>query len=211
MRSRLWWQIVWLQSQVAEAAVAGPSSSSWDWQVVLPRNVNESDITSEMSAMPLEHQLPTDMLFCIVKYEILEFRRRIWASVQEHGLNFRSNEFKSPTVSISDKLNAIDSLQQQLESQYLSQCDPTTTLYTITQYYTTYSLSKMRIAAYTTIPQGKLMEICIEVIEAYTSCLWSRMLDRFNWFLISTAPFLAYVHLLYNLRRYPTSMLTNRG
>lgn len=225
MRRRVWWQLMVLQIQLAEKAAAGPSALSWDWHTALPLNVNESELHPEMKTEPLEHQLPTDMIFCLVRFEIACFVRQTWREVQNQVPDFGGSEFGSPSTPLADKLRAIDAFAQSLQARYLKNCDLNTPLHIMTRYYATYAISKWKISAYTTASQTdqsvdqkvteerqeSLMRVCVEAIEAYTACFTNPALERFNWFLTSSVPFLAYVHLLFNLRHRPAGELADRA
>lgn len=54
------------------------------------------------------------------------------------------------------------------------------------------------------------MRVCPDAIEAYTACFTNKALEGFIWFLTSSVPFLAYVHLRFNLRYRPSGELADR-
>lgn len=216
MRRRLWWQITVLQARAAETAAAGPSALCWDWHTTLPRNVNECDIHPEMKMLPSEHVLPTDMIFCLVRYEVVGFLRDVWLGVQKKDADFCGSEFGHPSIPLVDKLNAINGLEIKLQAKYLQHCDSQTALHILARYYAVYTISKMKIAAYATAPQSeqhqeKLMQTCLDAIEAYIACWADSAIEKFLWFLATTVPFLAYVHLLFHLRLRPSGELADRA
>lgn len=73
----------------------------------------------------------------------------------------------------------------------------------------------MKIAAYgpSMGEEGKenLMEVCLDVIEAYNRCATEPSLMPFSWFVTASVPFLAYVNLLSNLRYRATGELADRA
>jgi hypothetical protein len=211
--------------RAADAAAAGPSALCWDWQTAFPCNVNESDLDPAMQSLPPEHDMPTDMIFCLVRYEIADFIRRTWLDVQNRAPDFSGSEFGHPLIPLAEKLRAIEGFEQKLQVRYLYRCDSHIALHIMTKYYATYAISKMRIAAYATSAQPspendqtiptqrreKIMHVCLDAIEAYTGCCTNRELEKFAWFLHSSVPFLAYVHLLFHLRYRPSGSLADRA
>lgn len=222
MRRRVWWQIVLLDGRAAEVSGAGTSMLSCAWNTKLPLNVNESELNTETDTLPHEHERATDMIFCLVRCEIAEFLRQFRS---KSGLDDGSREFSNPSISVTERLEAIDEFEKHLQSKYLVHCDSHISLHILTRYYAVQSISKMRIFAYGALSrrnrsgnptmseesQDQLMQVCLEAIESYDQCVADQSLMRFAWFLAVNIPFLAYVHLLYNLQQRTQGDLVARA
>lgn len=222
MRRRVWWQIVLLDTRAAEVSGAGTSTLGCGWNTKFPLNVSESELTPEAEVLPQGHEHATDMIFCLVRCEIAEFLRQIRAKANIEG---RWSEFSNPCVSLLDKLAAIDAFEKHLQTTYLVHCDHRTTVHALARHYAIQSIAKMKIVAYGALSprsrqdhpsvsderHDRLMQVCIEAIEAYHQCVANRSLMRFAWFLAGNVPFLAYVHLLSDLRNRPKGDLVERA
>ena len=222
IRRRVWWQVVLLDTRAAELSACGTSILSSDWNVPFPLNVNENDIKPDADTLPESIEGVTDMVFCLLRCEIAEFLRHIRS---QKRVDFRWNEFSSLSQSLADKLDVIELFQKHIYTKYIDRCDSAIPVHVLTRYYALHCLSKMRIVAYRTLSypdrpltraamlerQDKLMCICIEAIEGYHHCSKNKLLKEFSWFSTSCFPFLAYVHLLFNLRTRTDGALVDRA
>ena len=64
IRRRIWWRLLALDGQTAELCGAGLSVTFPHYNYKRPLNVNDSDLSPNMSALPTEHDGPTEMIFC---------------------------------------------------------------------------------------------------------------------------------------------------
>lgn len=69
MRRRVWWQIIMLDTVYALMSGLGQSLLPRNWNTRAPHNVNDSDLFPSMTAVQSKDG-PTDMVFCLVQYEI---------------------------------------------------------------------------------------------------------------------------------------------
>ncbi|KAH8664116.1 fungal-specific transcription factor domain-containing protein [Xylariales sp. PMI_506] len=69
MRRRIWWQIVLLDAVYALLSGLGQSMLPRHWDTREPRNINDSDLFPTM-AKAESKEGPTDMIFCLLNYEI---------------------------------------------------------------------------------------------------------------------------------------------
>lgn len=75
MDRRLWWQIGFLESKAADVAGVSNMTAVGLWDTKLPANLNDSDLSPQMSQLPTEHIGPTEMVFCLVRCYVGEFQR----------------------------------------------------------------------------------------------------------------------------------------
>ncbi|RJE22003.1 Transcription factor [Aspergillus sclerotialis] len=114
IRRRIWWQTVLLDSRAVEMSGAGTPILSYAWNAKLPLNINESELSPEANSLPQEHDCATDMIFCLVRCEIAKFLRQIRA---KKGLEEGWTEFSNPSISVSEKLEAIDTFEEHLQAR----------------------------------------------------------------------------------------------
>ncbi|KAL1969782.1 hypothetical protein VTN77DRAFT_7291 [Rasamsonia byssochlamydoides] len=117
MRRRLWWQICILDMRTAEDHGKDPLILECSFNTRLPANVNDSNLDPNMSDLPANYAGRTEMLFCLVRFEISYFARRVVSSEKSS----RDNGYELMTA--AQKSDAIDQLSHKLEEQYLAYCD----------------------------------------------------------------------------------------
>ncbi|KAI5865687.1 fungal-specific transcription factor domain-containing protein [Durotheca rogersii] len=77
MRRRLWWAICILDLRSAEDQGTELTIAERTYDTQFPLNINDADITPEMTEFPEEQTGPTDVTFCLIRYEICALARRI--------------------------------------------------------------------------------------------------------------------------------------
>ena len=69
MRRRVWWQIIMLDTVYALMSGLGQSLLPRNWNTRPPHNINDSDLFPTMASIQPKDG-PTDMIFCLMQYEI---------------------------------------------------------------------------------------------------------------------------------------------
>lgn len=89
--------------------------------VRLPLNVNDSDLYPGMEDGPIEHIGATEMVYCLLKYEVGAFFGH-----SHHAAVFQGNPGKliNGAVPIATKDMVINELERLYEEKYLRRCDP---------------------------------------------------------------------------------------
>jgi hypothetical protein len=127
IRRRLWWQIIFLDAKAAGARV-GIAASVDSSDVKVPLNVNDSDLYPNMSEPPMEHTGTTEMIFCLIKYEVKEFLRK---SPFASGLGGNIQKLGNHSLALAAKDKVIAELEAVFEHKYLRYCDPNIPLHAI--------------------------------------------------------------------------------
>ena len=122
IRRRVWWRLLALDGQTAELCGAGLSVVFPRYDTKKPLNVNDSDLSPNMSALPLEHDGPTEMIFCGFRYEIGLFLRNVKANSELMGT-------KLCDTAIEERKTQLDDLLALIERKYLKFCDPSVPLH----------------------------------------------------------------------------------
>ena len=140
IRRRIWWQLLALDGQTAELCGAGLSVTFPHYGCKRPLNVNDSDLSLNMSALPTEHDGPTEMIFCGIRYEIGLFLRNVKASSDwmEIGLRDRA---------VRKKKKQLDELQALIERKYLRFCDPSVPLHLFARLMGEATIMALRLVA----------------------------------------------------------------
>ncbi|KAI1752663.1 fungal-specific transcription factor domain-containing protein [Xylaria castorea] len=77
MRRRLWWAICILDLRSAEDQGCELTVVERSFDTRFPLNVNDTDISPEMTDFPPERVGSTDMTFCLIRYELCALSRRV--------------------------------------------------------------------------------------------------------------------------------------
>ncbi|KAL8765009.1 MAG: hypothetical protein Q9203_006766 [Teloschistes exilis] len=221
MRRRLWWQIVLLDSRVAELSGAGTSILSTPFDTYLPSNVNDSNLLPEMGEMPPEQKGASDMIFCLARCEIGNFLKQSNTTFFFFdGAWARSD---GAPASLAEKDAAIDELEDRLERKYLRHCDPQITLHFLTKIFTRTALWRMRLVAHhprhypdrgasmPTAEKDLLCRLSLNMIENDNIAHRNRSADRFAWFVNTNFQLPAFIYLLSELRHRTRGELSDRG
>ncbi|KAJ0423311.1 fungal-specific transcription factor domain-containing protein [Aspergillus carlsbadensis] len=117
MRRRLWWQLCILDIRVAEDRQSEPCILESSFNTRLPMNVADANLHSKMKRPAIAESGRTEMLYSLVRFEGSYFARQLVFSKEFAG----QNGYMS--MSMSQRLHAIDLFQERIEKQYLMHCD----------------------------------------------------------------------------------------
>ena len=186
IRRRLWWRLMALDGQTAELCGAGLSVAAPRYDSKRPLNVNDSDLSPNMSVLPSEHEGPTEMIFCGSRIEIGIFLRNTKTDNRwmDTGLD------KIPVYEKDSQLNEIQAL---IERKYLRFCDPSVPLHLFTKLMSDTTTMALRLMARhpRKYPQGGLempskerdnvFWISMHVLELYNLSMSTESIQRFLW------------------------------
>jgi len=213
VRRRIWWQIVVLDSRTAQWCKVKAPVSTENWEVPLPLNVNDCDLTSEMTVEPRDHQGITEMTLRLMLYEIGKFVREAAAE----RLSLESVQGPAdPSGPLLKKDKAIDDLEEILESKCLRYCDPAIPLHILTRCLARVVCARLRFIAHrlmgpmpTELSKNEkqtMFDACLTMIEQYNYIRSLDCLRGFIWnFDIQVDPI---VYLLAELRSRDPDPLT---
>ncbi|KAJ5157189.1 uncharacterized protein N7482_008289 [Penicillium canariense] len=118
MRRRLWWHICLLDVRSSEDHGTDPLINESMYDTRLPLNINDDDITPEMTVAPEERVGFTDVTFCLIRCEITSALRR--ANYSCPGVRFRMGE-STPGIDRCERL--IQVISDRVEERYIKHCD----------------------------------------------------------------------------------------
>lgn len=209
MRRRLWWQIIVLDTRTAELSGSGVSVLAHVWDTKIPLNVNDSDLYPQMKGSPPENTGTTEMIFCMLRYQMGEFFRRS-SSASSLGGNW--HYLSSPLVSAAEKDKTINEIEQLLEDKFLNYCDLDIPLHFLTSIVARAAVCKMRVLAHhpgkrarghanmSTVEINLLFTNSLKIIEYDNLALSTKSISRFLWHVDVHFQWLAFVYLLSQLR-----------
>ena len=216
MRSRIWWQINILDSKAAELCGFGSLGDvSW-WNSKSPSNVNDVDIWPGMKEPPPEHKGPTEMIACLLRYEIGIFWRRklLDSKIAEQDLT-RAVQSWVATATILERDTFIDALEEHLEGTFLKHCDQSTPVQMMASFTARMVCKSMRILAHhprqyaseKDMPDSErqvLWKTSMALIELDNLVHSYHSLQKFNWHIDVDFQWQALIYVLGELMVRPT-------
>ena len=186
IRRRVWWRLLALDGQTAELCGAGLSVAFPRYDCKRPLNVNDSNLSPDMSAFPSEHDGPTEMIFCGFRYEIGLFLRNVKANS-----NWMETEISDEAV--EEKKSQLDELQALIERKYLQFCDPSVPLHLFARLMGEATIMALRLVApyprrypqglseMSPIDRDEVFWISMHVLKFYNISQRTDTIRRFLW------------------------------
>lgn len=130
LRRRLWWQLTVVDTIIGKKT--GSNSSlrpAADTRV--PLNVNDSDLDPEMKESPADASRPTEMVFCLMRYEFGQWLDRQSKS-KPVAFGDPWDGISGASIPAQEKEDMIKELEHLLEDKYVRFCDPSIPLHLMT-------------------------------------------------------------------------------
>ncbi|EFR05469.1 fungal specific transcription factor domain-containing protein [Nannizzia gypsea CBS 118893] len=206
MRRRLWWPTVYFDGLCGELCGMGASlaaGSSWDTK--LPLNVNDTEITPGMRDLPIEHKGITEMSFCLVRYEVGLLLRDL---ATRNTFDGAWGAVTDQSVTLSDRLKRIDSLEALLQSKYMQYCDTSISFHLLTWIvgYSCIIMLRFRARSFSADAQKSqevrdaLFTDTLQIIANYHTFRLDPGVQRYYWHVSAHFQWHAFIHLLIELQ-----------
>lgn len=211
MRRRVWWQIVLLDNRNAQLSGLKNSVVANFFDTNIPANINDNDLNPNMSEQPLEHKYQTEMIFCLITYDIGKF-------VKEGGYQ---KIFSAPSPAVKDQI--ISELEFRLEDKYLKYCDRSIPLHFLCLAVARSITMNMRLMAHhprhwkasgATMPREErdmLFNLSLQMIENDTLVHTMKSLKPYLWHVNIHFQLDAFIYLLSEIRHQPPGDLFDRA
>lgn len=213
MRRRLWWSLVLVDARVGEMANAKSSSLDPTWDCRIPLNVNDSDLHMEMKRPPAPYAQNTEALFVVVRCEMAEFVRHssfhldFINPVMKHIVKQLRGSTASDTSGLAD-------LERRMDQLHLRFCDQESPIQFMTLWMTRGFLARYRLMDYhsrvsfssaqpTEVEREKATTFALTMLECDTQIMTSPLTKGFIWLSDMYFPFVAYNHIVQDMRRRP--------
>lgn len=200
-RRRLWWQLQWLDLVLAVRLAASPMTMMADWDVKLPLNIEDDDLTPNMEAFPEERRGLTSMSFNLFSYYALDQHRQHRADTGRIGLFWSANQ----SVPMETKEAFVRQLEDNLNKTFLQYCDPIKPLDVLLQLLARGLTCTFRQRIFLTASEqpghvnhehrGPLLAASMQLLE-YAITIQSHWLLRdFQWYTVNGFPWHARKYL----------------
>lgn len=149
MRLRVWWQIMRLESRARRKVLRLTLSSADYGDVRMPMNVNDAELHPHMANRPAgEHRGATEMIYCMMKYEIANYVRSWLAGAAPAAMTpYELVESTNPEC-MARRRKVVADLEQIYESKYLCHCDPSIPLHHISATVARLTIHRVRFWYY---------------------------------------------------------------
>ncbi|KAI0410187.1 fungal-specific transcription factor domain-containing protein [Xylaria palmicola] len=219
MRRRLWWAICVLDLRSAEDQGCELTVVERSFDTRVPLNVNDSDISPEMTEFPPERIGPTDMTFCLIRYEICGLSRRVHTAAS--GMSPCPRESQ---VTLEEQEEKLLEMYEHIDQKYLKLCSvkETDLLNWVSATIARLIMSKMSLVIYQPLMpssrndlpsdvRDRLFMASIEVVE-YSQILNSEpKIRRWRWLFQTYNQWHAVAYLLLEVCRRSWSPSVERG
>lgn len=216
MRRRLWWQVIVLDGRNAELAGAGFSIQTKMPDTKVPLNVNDEDIYPGMTEPPKEHTGATEMMFCLLRYEFGQFFKQFMETKAppKSGFGGIMQSLTNDQLSVAERDQTIDRLQEIIENKFLRFCDPLNRTHFIAAAVARTALTVMRFKVHlprrthgrdeqklSSEEMDMLFATSIKLLEYDNLGLSTKSAQGFLWHIRSHFSWDSFVFLLSELRR----------
>ncbi|KAL7929308.1 hypothetical protein V8C35DRAFT_316054 [Trichoderma chlorosporum] len=215
MCRRLWWALVLFDTRICELIDTKKTALTPAWECRIPLNVNESELRVGRREMPRTQTRPSDSIFVVVRGAIADFLRHA-----SFYLNLTNPAMNAVAKTTRTKSNMDDSeisvFEKELEEKYLKHCDPEIPLQFMTIWTARGCIARYRIIEQFSMLNGPIGDtqrdalglMALDMITCDTKIMTSSVVKGFLWLIqIYHFPFTAYIQLLQDLKRRPTSSI----
>ncbi|KAL3447117.1 hypothetical protein BJX65DRAFT_277431 [Aspergillus insuetus] len=183
LRRRVWWHICFLDSRSTEYHGCEPIVHACVFDTKMPLNINDVDITAEMTQPPTERDGGTEMTLCLMRCEVM---RAVWK------IGYLAPRTRPPP-SLRDNQPAPNrealaaELQNCLETQYLKHCDSSSPFLRVSSTVARLMILRMWMAVLFTQSQkdrrirDRLFRDSIEVLQLSAFLLTNKDVQPWAW------------------------------
>lgn len=238
MRSRIWWQVLWLEFRSAERTGSGHVTQFFLFDIKPPRNIDDRDFWPGQTEKELESVIhtrgekrATEMMNILILCENANFWRE--QMTKDPGIfdphrgplspfGVKPPQLKPWEMELGTREDLISELERRLEDRYIRYCDPAMPSQLLASIHIRGSLAYMRLmthhprrwAQQDHIPDEQrqlLWGLCMRILDLDALQRTTPFLQKFAWKLSEYFQWQALVYVLQELRKEPTSDVAADG
>ncbi|RFU80047.1 c6 transcription factor [Trichoderma arundinaceum] len=145
MRRRIWWHLAHVDFRTADVMGTKPSAEISGCDTKWPINVEDGELSPDMTELPKDRSGITAISLCLIKCEIIETLCKYTMSCP-HDLRWEA--LFSPDVPLAKKDSLIEQVEDHIEKKYLRYYDPSNPLHTFISIIMRSAICKMRLVAH---------------------------------------------------------------
>lgn len=216
IRRRIWWQLKMHDFRAAELGGLAKFRGfvSDDNTCKLPANINDNELYPGMSSPPTSSTKPTDMIFCVLRTELISFARRRAAEFLQQEKDVAQWDDLASRGDPRRKDEFVKEIEDILEAKYLRYCDPSQPLQLVTMLIARSALNIVRFlthhprrwASREQTPESErefVWKISVAILEQHDIVQSDRRLQGFAWCAAYFLHWHAFIHVLDTLRAEP--------
>ena len=224
MRRRLWWSLALFDSRICQISGSETVTLESTWDCQIPLNVNDSDLRPEMKVSPTTmHGKCSEALFVVVRAELGEFFRRTEFHLVYTSAALEPNAKHCQVGEEENEAEELKKLEEKIETLYLQHCDQENPIHYMTIWATRAHLAKYRLlehhsrhsstssVARAEAQRDTATTYALRMLECDTKVMASPLTTGFIWMHHWYFPFPAYMQIVQDLRRRPTSRFCDRA
>lgn len=217
MRRRVWWHICLLDIRSSEDHGTDFQIHERLYDTRLPLNINDEDISPEMTEMPEEKLGFTDMTFCLVRCDITIALRRVGYACP----NKNTPGPREPSPETCGKL--IQAINHRIEERYLKYCDKSVPIQWVCATVGRLILTKLWLVVHhpmtrpysglnlTNASRESLFTTSVEVAEFARLLTADKNTQKWNWLFATNMQWHAIAFILSELCVRPLTPMTDRA
>jgi hypothetical protein len=217
LRRRIWWQLKLHDFRTAELCGLakfrdldlGPQSTKW------PSNINDDQLHPGTSSIVSGTNELTDIVFVAFRCELTNFAAGRIATLRQQGTDPSQWNLDTPESNKSAPDEALQKLEEMIETKYLRYCDPSQPLHLLTMVAARYGINVAKFLTHhprrwTSKEQTPLSErqfvwdVCIKLLEQHSMVQSTPLLRRFAWHAAYFQQCYAFIHVLDVLLDHPS-------
>jgi hypothetical protein len=219
IRRRLWWHICLLDIRSSEYHGCEPIVHESMFDTRMPLNINDSDLTPDMTLPPTEREESTEMTFCLIRCEVM---RIVWKTGYVPPAMRRPGQ-PAEGLSLAERASLAKNLQQRLEEHYLKHCDTSSSFFRACVTVARLTIARTWLVVYYPLRQkddganlpspirDQLFTISIKVLELSCELLTSPALVQWTWHSKTHVQWHAVAFVLSEICSRPPSQDCDRG
>lgn len=185
-RRRVWWQLQHLDLALAVRIGLTPMTLSAGWDVEMPSNIEDDDITLTSSAIPRARKGLTSMSYCLFTYWVLKQQRQNFrANFGHFELSWQIN----PEFDGSVKNEMMAQLEDGINREFIQYCDPINSLDVFLQLFARLFIASMHLRilhARVVLGKGdddraKLLQASTQTLRYNIAIQSQSSLAKFRW------------------------------
>ena len=196
-RRRLWWHLQHLDLALAVRSGLTPLNLRADWDAKLPLNIEDDDISENMTDFPKERKGLTSMSYCLFTYWVIDQQRLFFRSKNN---DFELSWQSSSALGDSVKGSLVDRLEDGLNQNFLQYCDPIRPIDTLIQLLARALVCGMRLRTLHSLvcstpsgPAGEehrdaLLTASMKSVQYHVAMSSHPSLKKFQWLITAFLP-----------------------
>ena len=181
IRRRVWWQILLVDGRSGQLTGNQAPMYTDPSKFPLPANLNDAELSIEMSELPMGHKGATEMIFCLMRYGFGMFLAR------------DGGRLHNPLTPIEEKDKILDQFESELQSNHLQYLDPAIPLHMLASGGLRSAICKMRLLVHhpgqypdkgLTLPQSErdlLFTTSLQMVELDAVGQSIKAVENYSW------------------------------